>query len=193
MAVARPLAPLAPLAVLEGRKIRRQGDRLALSPPLEPGELEAVKGLKPALLEVLKDGEEVTGEVLLADPTRRAGLLGALGRQEVPPSQNRRMLNMAPTQQDPWRLPPGLEAGTLSPLRGREAEIALRAQAWEVLERVRGLDRATGEAFSIRLNRAPTPEVPALLAELQEALARLSVSPPGSNEGGDSQEVPREP
>jgi hypothetical protein len=159
-----------------------------------------VKGLKPALLAVLKDGEELTGEALLADPARRAALLRVLGREEASTPQThaanaarggegaktalqdgaegRRKPGAAPTQQDPWRLPAGLELGDLSPLRGREAEIALRAQAWEVLGRVRALDRATGERYSIRLNRAPTPEVPALLAELQEVLARLEAPRP---------------
>jgi len=69
-------------------------------------------------------------------------------------------------------------------LRGREAEVAARAKGWEFVERIRRLDRPTGEAYSIKLNRCGTHELPALLAELQEVLARLSVSPPGSNEGG---------
>jgi len=172
-----------PLPPLEGHRIRRQGDRLIITPALGPQELEAVRALKPALLALLKDGEEVSGEALLADPRRRAALLRALGREEAPTPQPRRMVNTAPPRQeaappppgrpDPWRLPPGLELGALSPLRGREAEIAARAKGWEFVERIRALDRATGEAFSIRLNRCGTHELPALLAELEEVLARL--------------------
>jgi len=92
--------------------------------------------------------------------------VAAPARQEAAPTRH-------PAPQDPWRLPPGLELGALSPLRGREAEIAARAKGWELVERIRALDWEQGQEYSRRLNRCPTPEVPALLKELQEVLARL--------------------
>jgi hypothetical protein len=57
---------------------------LGITPPLGTEEAEAVKPLKAALLEVLKDGEEVAGEALLANPYRLAAVLLALFPLEPP-------------------------------------------------------------------------------------------------------------
>jgi hypothetical protein len=55
--------------------------------------------------------------------------------------------------------------------------VALRGRGWELVERLRALDRAQGEEYSLRLNRAPTHELPGLLEDLAFTLAKLTGSP----------------
>jgi len=72
------LPVIRPLALLEGRKIRKEGDLLAVTPPLGPERREALRPLKPGLLAALEDGEVLAGEELLGNPFRLAALLLAL-------------------------------------------------------------------------------------------------------------------
>jgi len=71
-------AVIRPLALLRGRKIRRDEGGLAIAPPPGPGGVEGLRALREGLLAALEAGEVVAGEELLANPYRLAALLLAL-------------------------------------------------------------------------------------------------------------------
>jgi len=93
------------LDLLKEREVRREGERVALAPPLMPEELKELRPLKPGLLAALEDGEEVAGAELFTPP-RLALVLAALfppppGPLEVAASGRRFTLPVFPSGSSP--------------------------------------------------------------------------------------------
>jgi len=147
LAVTRPLAAL---ALLQGREIRRQGERLGITPPLGAEEVGAVKPLKPALLAAVEDGEALAGEEVLANPYRLAAVLlalypleGLLEGVSFQPGKTERVLAPNPQPALRWhaRNRPKPERLHLGPPQGRWLlEIEPPAQALLVARSRLGLE-----------------------------------------------------